>query len=35
VLHRTNQPHAMRTFAEPLLALYGWRGDIDTPAFYL
>jgi Dimethlysulfonioproprionate lyase len=35
VLHRSSQPHAMRTFAEPLLALYGWRGDIDTPAFYL
>lgn len=35
VLHRANQSHAMRTFAEPLLALYGWRGDIDTPAFYL
>jgi hypothetical protein len=35
VLHRANQPHAMRTFAEPLLALYGWRGDLDTPAFYL
>jgi mannose-6-phosphate isomerase-like protein (cupin superfamily) len=35
VLHHSNQPHAMRTFAEPLLALYGWSGDIDTPAFYL
>jgi mannose-6-phosphate isomerase-like protein (cupin superfamily) len=35
VLHGTSQPHAMRTFAEPLLALYGWRGDLDTPAFYL
>ena len=35
VLHGSNQPHAMRTFAEPLLALYGWRGDLDTPAFYL
>jgi mannose-6-phosphate isomerase-like protein (cupin superfamily) len=35
VLHGVNQPHAMRTFAEPLLALYGWRGDIDAPAFYL
>ena len=35
VLHHTNQPHAMRTFAEPLLALYGWHGEIDTPAFYL
>ncbi len=35
VLHHANQPHAMRSFAEPLLALYGWRGDIDTPAGYL
>jgi mannose-6-phosphate isomerase-like protein (cupin superfamily) len=35
VLHRASQPHAMRTFAEPLLALYGWRGDLETPAFYL
>ncbi len=35
VLHRTLQPHAMRTFTEPLLALYGWSGDLDTPAFYL
>jgi quercetin dioxygenase-like cupin family protein len=35
VLHSASKPHAMRTFAEPLLALYGWRGDIDTPAFYL
>jgi quercetin dioxygenase-like cupin family protein len=35
VLHHANQPHTMRTFAEPLLALYGWRGDLDTPAFYL
>jgi len=35
VLHSANQPHAMRTFSEPLLALYGWRGDIDTPASYL
>jgi hypothetical protein len=35
VLHRTNEPHSMRTFAEPLLALYGWRGDIDAPAVYL
>lgn len=35
VLHHSNQPHAMRTFAEPLLALYGWHGDIDPPAFYL
>jgi quercetin dioxygenase-like cupin family protein len=35
VLHQSNQPHAMRTFAEPLLALYDWSGDTDTPAFYL
>ena len=25
-------PHAMRTDAEPLLALYAWLGDLDTPA---
>jgi mannose-6-phosphate isomerase-like protein (cupin superfamily) len=35
VLHRSNEPHAMRTFAMPLLALYAWRGAIDVPAFYL
>ncbi len=35
VLHRSNEPHAMRTFAAPLLALYAWRGAIDAPAFYL
>jgi mannose-6-phosphate isomerase-like protein (cupin superfamily) len=35
VLHRSNEAHAMRTFDEPLLALWGWSGDIDTPAFYL
>ncbi len=35
VLHHSNQPHAMRTRDEPLLALWGWSGDVDTPAFYL
>jgi mannose-6-phosphate isomerase-like protein (cupin superfamily) len=35
VLHRSNEAHAMRTFDEPLLALWGWSGDTDTPAFYL
>ena len=35
VLHPMNQPHAMRTAAEPLLALYAWHGEIDTPATYL
>ena len=35
VLHRSSEPHAMRTFAEPLLALWSWSGDLDTPAYYL
>jgi len=35
VLHRSDQPHAMHTHAEPLLALYGWRGDLETSAYYL
>lgn len=35
VLHRSNEPHAMRTLAEPLLALYSWSGDLDTAAFYI
>jgi len=26
--HRSEEPHAMRTHAEPLLALYLWRGDL-------
>jgi len=26
--HRSEEPHAMRTRAEPLLALYLWRGDL-------
>lgn len=35
VLHRSSEAHAMRTYAEPLLALWGWSGDLDTAAFYL
>jgi mannose-6-phosphate isomerase-like protein (cupin superfamily) len=35
VLHRSGEPHAMRTFEEPLLALWGWSGDVDTPARYV
>lgn len=35
VLHRSNEPHAMQTFEEPLLALWGWTGNIDAPAVYL
>ena len=35
VLHRSNEPHAMQTLTEPLLALYSWSGDLDTAAFYI
>jgi hypothetical protein len=35
VLHRSDEPHSMRTSDEPLLALWGWRGDIDSPAVYV
>lgn len=35
VLHRSSEPHAMQTFEEPLLALWGWTGNIDAPATYL
>jgi hypothetical protein len=27
--HRSEEPHAMRTGAEPLLALYLWRGNLE------
>lgn len=30
--HKPHQRHAMRAGAEPLLALYCWRGEIATPA---
>jgi hypothetical protein len=35
VLHGCNEPHAMRTFAEPLLALYCWSGDVQTAPRYV
>jgi hypothetical protein len=35
VLHASNQPHAMRTSAQPLLAVWCWSGDLETPAFYI
>jgi len=35
VLHGANEPHSMRTFDEPLLALWSWSGDIQTPAAYV
>jgi hypothetical protein len=30
--HAPTRPHAIRTDATPLLALYLWRGDLHTPA---
>ena len=35
VLHRSGQPHAMRTFGEPLLAIYDWQGDLESPSVYM
>jgi hypothetical protein len=35
VLHRSGQPHAMQTFAEPLLAIFDWQGDLESPSDYL
>jgi mannose-6-phosphate isomerase-like protein (cupin superfamily) len=34
VFHPSGVAHAMQTAAEPLLALYSWRGDIMTPPYY-
>jgi hypothetical protein len=35
IVHASEEPHAMQTGAEPLLALYSWRGAIDAPARYV
>jgi quercetin dioxygenase-like cupin family protein len=35
VLHDQGVPHAMRTQAEPLLAVYSWTGDILSPSVYV
>lgn len=35
VLHESGIPHAMETEAEPLLALYTWRGDLASPSVFL
>jgi quercetin dioxygenase-like cupin family protein len=35
VLHASNVPHAMTTGDEPLLAIWTWRGDLDSPSRYL
>ena len=31
--HKSNQPHSMTTFDEPLLAMWGWTGDIDGQSY--
>ncbi len=33
VHHKSNQPHSMTTIDEPLLAMWGWTGDIDGQTY--
>ena len=33
VHHKSNQPHSMTTIDEPLLAIWGWTGDIDGQSY--
>ena len=33
VHHKSNQPHSMKTIDEPLLAMWGWTGDIDGQSY--
>jgi hypothetical protein len=35
VLHESGTPHAMRTGASPLLAVYSWTGDLKSPSIYV
>ncbi len=35
ILHARNVVHAMRTDTEPLLAIYSWTGDIETPSVWV
>ena len=35
ILHPGGAAHAMRTGAEPLLAIWSWRGDVTSPSVYL
>ncbi len=35
ILHQSGTPHAMRTAAEPLLAVYSWTGDLQSPSVYV
>ncbi|MDR1828641.1 MAG: cupin domain-containing protein [Methylobacteriaceae bacterium] len=34
ILHEKNAVHAMRSFDEPLLAIYSWTGDVLSPSRY-
>ena len=33
VHHKSNQPHSIKTIEEPLLAMWGWTGDIDGQSY--
>ena len=35
IVHQSGAPHAMTTGAEPMLALFTWRGDLATSPAYL
>jgi hypothetical protein len=35
ILHPSGMAHAMQTGAEPLLAIWSWRGDVTSPSVYL
>jgi quercetin dioxygenase-like cupin family protein len=35
IVHPSGAPHAMTTGAEPLLALFTWRGDLATSPSYV
>lgn len=35
ILHASNVIHAMRTQDEPLLAIYSWTGDVETPSAWV
>lgn len=34
ILHPSNLVHAMRTADQPLLAIYSWSGDVDSPSVW-
>jgi len=35
IFHPSGMAHAMETEAEPLLAIWSWRGDVTSPSVYL